>query len=113
MATRSFLDLSTSHLSPAAQRYLDVAALNGLHWKGKHIPYGIELREDEDKSNRLIVGHVTYGWFVHVPENPDEQPYNDAPKTLHDLLLYARGRQLDYILFDADAPILEILPTFD
>ncbi|BFL66300.1 hypothetical protein [Roseomonas mucosa] len=86
---RHFLDISTAHLAPADRLCLETSALAGTR-------------------GELCCGAMPHGWFVHADE---EHPA--IPDTLWALMVEARGRGCDYLLFDADGPILPGFPCFD
>jgi hypothetical protein len=87
---RAFLDLSTAHLDEHTCR-----DLNGYE-------------------------HVTayptpYGWWMFVPDGDvaDLADQGDWPAELPEIVTLARDRGCAYILFDADGPHSNLLPTFD
>ncbi|WP_439398577.1 hypothetical protein ACRQ5Q_14750 [Bradyrhizobium sp. PMVTL-01] len=86
---RTFMDLSTTHLSPKTRGIMEKVAgefaLN--HW----------------------VAATPYGWFVYCDE---ENAEDNLPKDLFECMTYARKNGADYILFDHDANALTDLPTY-
>lgn len=83
---RLFFDCSTAHLSPASGAYL-------------------ELRS---RCPELIAS-TPYGWFLWAGDDRDD----DVPANLVAIMEHARALDADYILFDRDAPVNDVLPTFD
>jgi hypothetical protein len=90
-AIRQFLDLSTAHLPK-------------------------DIRDALSAQPGVVAYALTYGWLMWVPDDPDghcadgEQPVPDVVLTIQ---RYARERDCDYVLFDADADQVEGLPTWD
>jgi hypothetical protein len=77
---RSFLDISSGHLTPDTWAWLDAA-----------------LNHRRENLLRDIYGGITiYGWFVYAPEGPDE----DLPADLVCILSLARREGAEYVLFD-------------
>jgi hypothetical protein len=91
---RHFLDLSTAHLAPAGQSYLDSCA-------------------DPASASCLPACKTAYGWFVYATDDPGAYSEAELPPHLRRICAYARAHGCDYILFDADAPADNELPTFD
>lgn len=83
---RSFLDLSTSHLPDNA--YL---ATHG---------------------DNLVFHSYEHGWLLWVPDEGDIDRA-DVPEVILTIQRHARQHGCDYVLFDADAPVDDILPTWD
>lgn len=105
MTVRNFLDLSTAHLSPAAKSWLsNSATLNhasSCHGYGNGAAMG-------------TVGATLTGWFMHAPELPDEGGMDyGMPEELFPIIRHARANGCHYILFDADADIIDALPVLD
>ncbi|GAV37019.1 hypothetical protein ROTAS13_04709 [Roseomonas sp. TAS13] len=86
---RRFLDLSTVHLAPEDHACLTASALAGVR-------------------GEVCCGTMPYGWFVYADE---DRP--DISDTLWALMMEARARGCDYLLFDADAQPLTGFPCFD
>jgi hypothetical protein len=91
-SVRKFLDLSTSHL-PSNEFGEE---MNGHPW---------------------IVSHrMEFGWFVYCGDSEAQRNAIEMdepiPNELVYLLGYARGLGCDYILFDADGPVVEGLPIW-
>lgn len=87
---RSFLDLSTGHLTPATrQRFEDGEQLCGPVYPH---PEG-------------------FGWFVWVGEHGDDA--TDAPADLVACFNRARKERCEYICFDCDAPMIDQLPIYE
>jgi hypothetical protein len=90
---RQFLDISTDHLSRAANEVLENGGV------GDAI---------------LIVTPTDHGYFVHALSNEDEVlSQSGVPQDLIDLLEFASANGCDFILFDTDAPVISGLPTFE
>lgn len=84
---RLFFDCSTAHLSEASRAYLFTLA----------------------EAGETMIASTPYGWFLWCTGDIDD----DVPADLADIMRYACTLHAEYILFDADAPIDENLPTFD
>lgn len=92
---RSFLDLSSGHLSPETQAWLDAQLADDL------------LRAPENAPAAMIAGGKTrYGWFVYAPEDVSD----GLPKDLMIVLRKAREQGAEYVLLDCDAPPDPLLP---
>lgn len=95
---RSFMDLSSGHLSPKTQAWLDAQLADDL------------LRAPENAHAAMIAGGKTrYGWFVYAPEVETD----GLPEDLATALCKAREQGAEYALFDCDAPIRPDLPIRD
>ncbi|GAB2717052.1 DUF5983 family protein [Kitasatospora kifunensis] len=81
---RSFLDLSTGHLTP-------------------------EVRADLDDYEDVVAYRTTYGWLLYASEDPE----GEWPPELLPIVRLARDHGCEYVLFDADAPVVDALPVFD
>ena len=88
---RRFLDLSTAHLQQADRLFLEFSANPG-------------------SLGGLAAMAGTYGWFVYAHDERCCEGISDA---LWAIFEQARALGCDYVLFDADAPILENLPIFE
>ncbi len=88
---RRFLDLSTAHLQQADRLFLEFSANPG-------------------SLGGLAAMAGTYGWFVYAH---DERCCEGISDVLWAIFGRARALGCDYVLFDADAPILEDLPVFE
>ena len=88
---RHFLDLSTAHLQQADRLFLEFSANPG-------------------SLGGLAAMAGTYGWFVYAH---DERCCKGISDALWAIFERARALGCDYVLFDADAPILEDLPVFE
>lgn len=89
-ALRSFMDLSTAHLTPKTRDWLD-----------EH--------DDQDNLSHWVA-QTPYGWFLYCDE---ENAEGSIPDDLFACMTYARKHGADYVLFDADADALTDLPTFE
>lgn len=88
---RRFLDLSTAHLQPADRLFLEFSANPG-------------------SLGGLAAMAGTYGWFVYAH---DERCCDGISDVLWAIFERARALGCDYVLFDADGPVLEDLPVFE
>lgn len=96
MTKRSFLDLSTAHLTSTTRERLDQVA-----------EYGTAVME----GLPTVYSHPDgCGWLVYVP--PEDDHYAGAAPDLLYVLAYAREQDCDYVLFDRDALIDPNLPDF-
>ncbi len=91
MPIRRFLDLSTAHLQPADRLFLEFSANPGL-------------------LGGLAAMAGTYGWFVYAH---DERCCEGISDVLWAIFERAQALGCDYVLFDADGPVLEDLPVFE
>jgi hypothetical protein len=92
---RQFLDLSTAHVSQAAQTWLNV--------------YAAENYEDGgDVETRHVASH-SCGWWMWAGEEGTTGIHED----LLPVCLLARANGCDYILFDRDAEQIADLPIYD
>ena len=91
MPIRRFLDLSTAHLQPADRLFLEFSANPG-------------------SLSGVAAMAGTYGWFVYAHDDRCCEGISDA---LWAIFERARAVGCDYVLFDADAPVLEDLPVFE
>lgn len=93
---RPFLDLSSGHLSPDTQAWLDAQLADAV------------LRAPENSHAAMIAGGKTrYGWFVYAPEDAAE----GLPADLTAVLLKGREQGADYVLLEGDAPPHPDLPV--
>lgn len=88
---RRFLDLSTAHLQPADRLFLEFSANPG-------------------SLGGLAAMAGTFGWFVYAH---DERCCGGISDVLWAIFERARTLGCDYVLFDADGPVLEDLPVFE
>ncbi|MCO5730112.1 hypothetical protein [Rhizobium sp. SSA_523] len=106
MTVRTFLDVSTAHLSSTARSWLSESATANhaasYHGTGSGAPLG-------------CLGATLYGWFMSAPALPGHPDYCDhgIPEDMHPVIQHAHAVGCDYILFDADAPVINALPVFD
>lgn len=91
MPIRSFLDLSTAHLSQEDRLFLEFSANPG-------------------SLGGLAAMAGTYGWFVYAHDEHCCEGISDA---LWAIFQRARALGCAYVLFDADAPIVDDLPVFE
>ncbi|MFJ2745454.1 hypothetical protein ACIO3O_37995 [Streptomyces sp. NPDC087440] len=85
---RSLLDLSTAHLREETC---------------------IALGSYED----VVAYPTTHGWLMYASEEADFTEGDDWPPELLPIVELARANGCTYVLFDADAPETDALPTFD
>ena len=88
---RRFLDLSTGHLQASDRLFLEFSAVPG-------------------KRDGIAAMAGTYGWFVYVQDDWCCEGISDV---LWSIFQRARALGCDYVLFDANAPILDGLPIFE
>lgn len=89
LVVRAFLELSTAHLTERTCR-----ALNSYD--------GVTAYETTD------------GWLMYASAGAEEHAADgEWPPELLPIVNLARIHGCDYILFDADAPETDLLPTFD
>jgi hypothetical protein len=88
---RSFLDLSSGHLTLGTRVWLDEVLHDPRH----------------TLSSPVYGGITAYGWFVYAPEDPDE----DLPADLVRVLTQARQEGAEYVLLDCDALLRPDLPV--
>jgi len=89
---RRFLDISTDHLSKAAEETLENGGI------GDAI---------------LVVTPTEHGYLVFAATDEDKTlAQSGVPQDLVDLLEFASRNGCDYIMFDNDASIVQGLPTF-
>ncbi len=91
LPVRSFLDLSTAHLQQADRLFLESSANPG-------------------SLGGLTAMAGTYGWFVYAHDDRSCEGISDV---LWAIFERARALGCEYVLFDADAPILQDLPVFE
>ncbi|MCI2421128.1 hypothetical protein MOQ72_27160 [Saccharopolyspora sp. K220] len=90
LVVRTFVDLSTAHLSK--QACTDLNTYEG------------------------VTAHKTeYGWLMYAPEQDADElaEEGDWPPELLPIVKLARANGCAYILFDAGAQSTDRLPTFD
>ena len=91
---RSFLDLSSGHLSPETWTWLDAQTTNEA------------VRGLGPGTQVVLAGGMRYGWFVYAGEEPDET----IPADLAAVFRLARQRGCRYVLLETDATPMEDLP---
>jgi len=87
---RSFLTISTAHVSEQTATLLD------------NTP-----EKDWPVSGGLF---STYGWFMYAH---DEDCSGDIPSDLMAVFTFARSHGCNYVLFDCDADAVDNLPTYE
>jgi hypothetical protein len=96
---RTFFDLSTAHVSPAARRWLE----------------GNGFMIASDGQGEHPTATTRDGWFVYAPDFFNDR--DRAPGSLHsdlfDAAWLARQHGCAYLLFDCDAPVVDGLPTYE
>lgn len=91
---RSFLDLSSGHLSPETWAWLDAQTT------------GEVVRGLRAGAQVVLAGRMRYGWFVYA----DEEPGETVPAEIATVFRLARQRGCEYVLFDTDAAPMKDLP---
>ncbi len=92
LPVRRFLDVSIAHLP-------------------KHLGTGGILEIEE-----LYVDERPHGYWLWVPDNDDLitlRLESDIPRELAGIMFYARERDCDWVLFDADAEPIENMRIYD
>lgn len=85
---RKFLTLSTAHVTDDTRRILDESKLTD--WP----VFGFQ---------------GVFGWVIFCHEEKDET----IPEDLWRVLEYARAKGCEYVMFDADADMIDDLPTYE
>ena len=91
---RSFLDLSSGHLSPETWAWLDAQTT------------GEVVRDLGPSAQVVLAGSMRYGWFVYA----DEELGETIPADLAAVFRLARLRVCEYVLLDCGATPMEGLP---
>jgi len=88
MTPRTVFDTSSGHLSSATWTWLDEQLADAV------------LREPlNDAAAQIAGGKTRYGWLIYAPECVAE----GLPEDLTAVLLNARQKGAEYVLFDCDA----------
>lgn len=95
---RTFLDLSTGHLTPATRDKLD-------EWCG-----AIDLTRKSHSADGppTLMGATDCGWFVYTMADTEGMPAD-----LAECMAYACNEDCSYILFDCDGPYDKSLPVYE
>ncbi|TCU34093.1 hypothetical protein [Rhizobium azibense] len=102
---RKFLYLSTAHLTPAAKAWLSESAT--MNHAVSYYGFG-------GGALMSTLGATMTGWFIHAPKLPDDGGMDyGMPEDLFPIIRHAHANACHYILFDADADVIEGLPVFD
>lgn len=88
LAVRHFLDLSTAHLARDDRACLQASS-------------------DPHGDVRVYCTATPHGWFLYA-----HQDRPDVSENLWELMVEARRRGCEYLLFDRDAEVLAGLATF-
>ena len=91
---RSFLDVSSGHLSPNTWAWLDAQTTSE------------RVRSLGPSAQVVLAGGMRFGWFVYANEEPEV----GIPSDLDAVFRLARQRGCEYVLFDCDAILMEDLP---
>lgn len=86
--TRKFLTLSTAHVTNETRLILD---------------------ESPIKDWPVFGFQGVYGWVIYA----HDEDYLEIPRDLWGVCEYARKNGCDYIMFDADADMIEELPHYE
>lgn len=86
-----YLDLSTAHITPETDRFLD--------------------RESQWQLSEVTVYNKERGYFVHVPEKISELV--NVPNDLKKCLKLAKKHGCNWLVLDGDAEIVEGLKTYE
>lgn len=105
MTVRTFLDLSTAHLSPAALAWLS---------EGANLNHAATYHGSGNGAAISTLGATLHGYFMHAPTPPaGEDTLYGMPEELCVIIRHANARGIYYILFDADAETVDGLPVFE
>ena len=91
---RSFLDLSSGHLSPETWTWLDAQTT------------GEAVRGLGPSAQAVLAGSMRHGWLVYADEDPGETIAADLAAVFR----VTRQRGCEYVLFDSDVDPMEDLP---
>ena len=94
---RTFLYLSTAHVSEATANWLDAQGEAAANYQA-----------GPDMPEIHIAKHV-YGWFFYADEPPDEA----WPADLRAVMAYVRQQGCEYVNMDRDADTIDALPVHD
>lgn len=89
---RTFLDLSTGHLTPRTRRDLETRAVVDLPFAG---------------------GPTRYGWFAYAHDENSGVGGDQIHSDLWACMCFARTLGCDYLMFDCDAEVIAELPYFE
>ena len=95
MSVRRFLDVSSGHLSAETWTWLDAQTDADL------------VRDPSHRHAEILGGRTRLGWFVYA----SEAPVAPVPADLAAIMRRARQQDVEYVLFDVDAPLSKDLPV--
>ena len=98
-AMAPMLEASTAHISEATNAWIIART---------EVP-----QFDWPDELRLIIYPKESGWFILVPQDDPEEALEGVPEDLANLIRFAAGHGARWLMLDADAPVIEGLPTFD
>ncbi|MPR06316.1 hypothetical protein [Microvirga tunisiensis] len=98
---KSFLDLSTEHVSKTTADWLDA--------QGR---LAAAYRTDADPAPAFTIGGTPYGWFISLPAAGGDEG-RGVPEDLRKVFDYARKQDVHFILFDQAADTVDGLDTFE
>lgn len=99
---RSFLDLSTGHVSRETSEWLNARA-----------QATIEAEHANSEPPVLWVASTGYGWFLYARHDLEILDRIGVPEDLKAVMRLASEMAAEFIMFDRDAPILDNLPFHD
>lgn len=75
---------------------------------------GEALLENPNQPHLIVYKKGDYGWLILVPEESDLAALaGNIPKSVHDVLCYARRLNCQWVMLDCDAYELPDLPLYD
>lgn len=92
---------------PVIRQFLDLATA--------HLPEQLG-RAGLDTVPGVIAHPTCYGWWMWVPNDPDDSALSSEepiPEVVLAIQRYARALDCDYVLFDSDADRDDQLPAWD
>lgn len=78
-------------------------------------PAGREVLSDPDQCAVTAYEKGDFGWLLYVPvdEPTPTKPTPGLPRSLIDILTYARQHNCRWVMLDCDAYIVRDLPVYD
>lgn len=72
------------------------------------------LLEEDSLPGTIFFPKDGHGWFMHVPEAQLlADSIASAPEDISDCITLACTRGMQWLMFDADGPVLDELPLYD
>ena len=90
---------------PNVHQYLDASTA--------HLP--ADLLQGLGAIDGVIAREFQYGWWLWVPDDVPGQlaDYESIPTAIVTLWRFARARECNWVVLDADAPEVDELPTYE